>query len=136
MSIYGIIYSDGRLQYLWLIVVSGKCWSFTLYLLDRSTAQKMTFSIKDFLTKCDQIRRFLRVWSHLLSKSLMKSLLFCVVKVLINLIHNLALNYTDCVFQLRKIKSFTTTGNNGFYFGCMSWFHLRSCSTWFLETNY
>ena len=33
------------------------------------TAQKMKFSIKDFFSKCDQIRRKLRIWSHLLKKS-------------------------------------------------------------------
>ena len=32
---------------------------------------KMKFSIKDFFSKCDQIRIFLRIWSHLLKKSLM-----------------------------------------------------------------
>ena len=26
----------------------------------------MTFSIKDFFSKCDQIHSFLRIWSHLL----------------------------------------------------------------------
>ena len=30
----------------------------------------MKFSIKDFFSKCDQIRSFLRIWSHLLKKSL------------------------------------------------------------------
>ena len=29
------------------------------------TSQKMKFSIKDFFCKCDQIRSFLRIWSHL-----------------------------------------------------------------------
>ena len=38
-------------------------------------AQKM-FSIKDFFSKCDQIRRALQIWSHLLKKSLMKSCIF------------------------------------------------------------
>ena len=33
------------------------------------TAQKMKFSIKDFFSKCNQIRSFLRIWSHLLKKS-------------------------------------------------------------------
>ena len=33
------------------------------------TAQKKKFSIKDFLSKCDQIRRKLQIWSHLLKKS-------------------------------------------------------------------
>ena len=30
----------------------------------------MKFSIKDFISKCDQIPSFLRIWSHLLKKSL------------------------------------------------------------------
>ena len=37
------------------------------------TAQKMQFSIKDFFSKCDQIRNF---WSHLLNKSLMVHFIF------------------------------------------------------------
>ena len=39
----------------------------------RITAQKMKFSITGFFSKCDQIRSFLRVWSHLLKKSLMEN---------------------------------------------------------------
>ena len=42
-----------------------------------STAQKMKFSIKDFLS--DQIRRKLRIWSHLPKKSLMENFIFCAV---------------------------------------------------------
>ena len=37
------------------------------------TAQKMKFSIKDFFSKCDQIHKKLRIWSHLLKKSLMEN---------------------------------------------------------------
>ena len=37
------------------------------------TAQKMKFSIKDFFSKCDQIRRKLLIWSHLLKKSIMEN---------------------------------------------------------------
>ena len=36
----------------------------------------MKFSIKDFFSKWDQIRSFLRIWSHLLKKSLMENLFF------------------------------------------------------------
>ena len=36
----------------------------------------MKFSIEDFLSKCDQIRRKLRIWSHLLKKSLMENFIF------------------------------------------------------------
>ena len=43
------------------------------------TAQKNKFSIKDFFSKCDQIRRKLRIWSHLLKKSLIENLIFCSV---------------------------------------------------------
>ena len=42
----------------------------------RSNAQKMKFSIKDFFNKCDQMRSFLRIWSHLLKKSSMKNFFF------------------------------------------------------------
>ena len=41
----------------------------------------MKFSIKDLFSKCDQIRCFLRIWSHLLKKSLMENFIFCAVKV-------------------------------------------------------
>ena len=37
------------------------------------TAQKMKFSIKNFLSKCYQICSFLRIWSHLLKESLMEN---------------------------------------------------------------
>ena len=43
------------------------------------TVQKKKLSIKDFFSKCDQIRSFLRIWSHLLKKSLMKNFIFCAV---------------------------------------------------------
>ena len=43
------------------------------------TAQKMKLSVKNFFSKCDQIRRKLQIWSHLLKKSLMKNFIFCAV---------------------------------------------------------
>ena len=42
---------------------------FTLY-------KKMKFSIKDLFSKCDQIRSFLRIWSHLLNKSFIENFFF------------------------------------------------------------
>ena len=41
-------------------------------------AQKMKFSIKDFFSKCDQIR-FPRIWSHLLKKSIIENFIFCAI---------------------------------------------------------
>ena len=39
----------------------------------------MKFSIKDFFSKCDQIRTKLRIWSHLLKKSLVENFIPCVM---------------------------------------------------------
>ena len=44
------------------------------------TAQKMKSSIKDFLSKYDQIRKKLRIWSYLLKKSLTENFIFCAVR--------------------------------------------------------
>ena len=44
------------------------------------TAQKMKFAIKDFFSKCDQICSFMRIWSHLLKKSLMDKFIVCAVQ--------------------------------------------------------
>ena len=45
----------------------------------------MKFSIEDFFSKCDEIRRKLRIWSHLLKKSLMENFIFCAVNLDLNL---------------------------------------------------
>ena len=39
----------------------------------------MKFHIKDFFSKCDQICSFLRIWSHLIKKSLIEISIFCAV---------------------------------------------------------
>ena len=36
--------------------------------------------LSNFFSKCDQIRRFLRIWSHLLKKFLMENFIFCAVR--------------------------------------------------------
>ena len=46
----------------------------------------MKFSIKEFFNKCDQIRRKLRIWSHLLKESLMENLIVCAGKYLQDLV--------------------------------------------------
>ena len=46
------------------------------YFTAKITAQKMKFSIKDFSIKCDQIRSFLLICSHLLKNSLMENFIF------------------------------------------------------------
>ena len=46
-----------------------------------SFQQKMRFSIKDIFSKCDQIRSFLWIWSHLLKMSLTENFIFCAVLI-------------------------------------------------------
>ena len=46
-----------------------------------TTAQKMKFSIQNFFSKCGQICRFLRIWSHLLKKSLKENFIFCEMSI-------------------------------------------------------
>ena len=53
--------------------------AFDRMFLSCHTAQKMKFSIKDFFSKCDQIRWSRRIWSHLLNKSLMENFIFWAV---------------------------------------------------------
>ena len=56
----------------------------------KNTAQKMKCSIKGFFSKCDQTRK-VRIWSHLLKKSLMENFIFCAVKT----------TCQDCIFWFR-----------------------------------
>ena len=63
----------------------------------------MKFSIKDFSSKCDQIRRklriYLRIWSHLLEKSLMENFIFCAVQVKWVTLEEGAMQIKDIHFQ-------------------------------------
>ena len=77
----------------------------TCFFLKSNTAQKMRFSIKDFFSKCDQIRRLLRIWSQLLKKSLMVNFIFCAVKVSTNpdkLVESTSKNPTENNNNLKK----------------------------------
>ena len=65
--------------------------------------KKKRFFIKDFFRKCDQIRRKLRVWSHLLKKSLMENLFFVqCTPLLVNAITK---------FPVLKVASYRRTAN-------------------------
>ena len=43
------------------------------------TLEMNKFSFKDFFSNCEQILRKLRIWSHLLKKSLKENFIFCAV---------------------------------------------------------
>ena len=70
------------------------------------TGQKMKFSIKYFFSKCDQIRRKLWIWSHLLKKSLIENFIFCaviyfsiIVFIFITINHIVPLKQTNFFFK-------------------------------------
>ena len=71
----------------------------TLITMPVDNTQKMKSPIKDFFSKCDQIHSFLRIWSHLLKKSLMENFIFFVVRtntiVMIILMKAQSLDYID-----------------------------------------
>ena len=49
----------------------------------------MKFSVKGFLSKCDQIRSFLRIWSHLPKKSLTENFILWEVRGVIRTLSNI-----------------------------------------------
>ena len=67
----------------------------------------MKFSIKDLFSKCDQIRRFLRIWSHLLKKLLMENFIFCSVKHTPTAIEVFLLS----IFDLKKVFKLVPSTN-------------------------
>ena len=67
----------------------------------------MRLFIKDFFSKCDQICRKLRIWSHLLKKSLIENFIFCVVTFLQNdvvdaNVMGVIKNVTNTLFQIAE----------------------------------
>ena len=59
------------------------------------TTQKIKFSTKDFFSKCDQIRRKLRTYSHLLERIFVENFILCAV-----------FNSTNCCFRLEITINF------------------------------
>ena len=62
----------------------------------------MKFPIKNFFSKCDQIRSHLRIWSHLQTKSSMENFIFSAVHYLQNISQNLLL----ICFHLKQVYCF------------------------------
>ena len=76
----------------------------------RITARK--FSIKDFFSKCDQIRSKLRIWSHLMKKFLMENFIFCVVYRKTARYFFLVIQRFSCITQHIKEHSTFLKSNN------------------------
>ena len=69
------------------------------------TAQKLKFSIKDFLRKCDQIRSILQIWSHLLKQPIDKCS-FSMHFQLASADWHSAGFFFFCIFSFRKMENF------------------------------
>ena len=65
------------------------------------TAQKIKSYIKDFFSKCDQIRSFLRIWSGLLKKSLTENFIICAVICINTSVVKIKFNFS-MILQLRN----------------------------------
>ena len=62
--------------------------------------KKIKFPIKDFFSKCDHIRSFLRIWSGLLKKSLIKISIFCTVMTLLSSSQHRTHGYFPLTFNI------------------------------------
>ena len=62
---FSVCWWSGKKKYFCFLFIVSRA------ILQSHAEQKMMFSIKDFFSKCGQIRSFLQIWSHLLKKSLM-----------------------------------------------------------------
>ena len=64
----------------------------------------MKFSIKDFFSKCDQTCSFLRIWSHLLKKSLTKLYFFvkCYLFRCLIVLRSFSNQFCDYKLEARK----------------------------------
>ena len=67
-------------EYIEVSSFTAVCFGLLTKAMNPNTTQKAKFSIKNFFSKCDQIRWKVRIWSHLLKKSLMENFIFCTVK--------------------------------------------------------
>ena len=57
----------------------------------------MNFAITDFFSKCDQIRSFLRIWSHLLKKSVKENSFFEQAWYFIDVLPGTYSDWSDCI---------------------------------------
>ena len=62
------------------------------------TAQKKNFSMKDLLSKCDQVLWKLQTCLHLMKKSLIENLIFCKVDKIVQ-----AQSDRSCVVEILKM---------------------------------
>ena len=64
----------------------------------------MKFSIWDFFSECDQIHTLLRIWPHLVKKSLMENFIFCEKRLIwqVEIVQLIKYNWTQSGFTRPK----------------------------------
>ena len=82
-------------------------WYWYSVLRRHDAAQKLKFHIKDLFSKCDQIRSFHRIWSHLLKNFSMEIFIFCAVRCMGNkmkrpVVHHNVARGTNCTTCLEN----------------------------------
>ena len=88
-----------------------------------NAAQKMQFSIEDFFSKCNQIRRKLWIWSHLIKKSSMKNEIFLCSSLFtkyefINIRRSIFRNLQIYFFQ-KQLKLIDCYSSQSFFVYCL-----------------
>ena len=85
--------------------------SYHEYLSEVFTLHKKTkFSIKDFSSKYDHMYCSLRIWSHLLEKSLMGNFIFCAVLIVASIqTISKVYEWTGCLFSQASKYHFSFT---------------------------
>ena len=63
----------------WVMNIKKILYSLLSSLLAIKVARPLHKKMKDLFSKCDKIRSFLLIWSHLLKKSLTENFIFCAV---------------------------------------------------------
>ena len=95
----------------------------------------MKFSIKDFFSKCEQIRRKPRIWSHLLKKPLMEKFIFRAVGAACCLLKSFVVEIVWIkAFLCNNAGSGRSLYVNTFRNHRTRWSTLR-CAMWYLSYN-
>ena len=68
-----------------------------VYEVSSTSTQKMKFSINDFFSTCDQIRRKLRIWSHLATEEILNGKLHFLWSVPAGMFRQLCDKGEDCI---------------------------------------
>ena len=82
----------------------------------------MNFSIKDSFSKFDQIRRKLRIWPHLLKKSLIENSIF---RAVLNLVYGVTECYHELLLNFRNTEGIIFCRRNHLKLCLLFVFHIR-----------